>query len=102
MLSKESRSTSCTPGSIPPTPSGRLRERWAAEQHVAFPASSNDERFINRDELKYSLRSVWLYAPFVRHIYIVTVGHRPEWLDTDSGKVTIVPHREIFPNPGDL
>src|SRR5690606_3352643 len=31
-----------------------------------------------------------------------TVGHRPEWLDTDSGKVTIVPHREIFPNPGDL
>lgn len=78
------------------------RERCAAEQHVDLPASSNDERFINRDELKYSLRSVWLYAPFVRHIYIVTVGHRPEWLDTDSGKVTIVPHREIFPNPGDL
>ncbi len=78
------------------------RKRCAAEQQVDLPASSNDERFINRDELKYSLRSVWLYAPFVRHIYIVTAGHRPDWLDEESEKVTVVPHSEIFPNAADL
>lgn len=78
------------------------RERCAAQRRVDLPGSSNDERFINRDELKYSLRSVWLYAPFVRHIYIVTAGHRPAWLDTDSGKVTVVPHSEIFPSMDDL
>nr|PZN76856.1 MAG: hypothetical protein DIU57_17060 [Pseudomonadota bacterium] len=78
------------------------RERFAAEQHIDLPASSNDERFINRDELRYSLRSVWLYAPFIRHIYIVTAGHRPEWLDTDSGRVTVVRHSDIFPDPANL
>lgn len=78
------------------------RERFAAEWHIDLPASSNDERFINRDELRYSLRSVWLYAPFVRHIYIVTAGHRPAWLDMDSGKVTVVRHADIFPDQADL
>lgn len=78
------------------------RERCAAKYHVDLPASCNEERYINRDELKYSLRSVWLYAPFVRHIYVVTAGHQPAWLDTDSGKVTVVPHREIFPSEADL
>jgi|GEM_PF-430380 len=78
------------------------REACAAEEHIDLPAASNEERFINRDELKYSLRSVWLFAPFVRHIYIVTAGHRPKWLDLESDGVTIVPHYTIFENQADL
>jgi hypothetical protein len=55
-----------------------------------------DERFRNRDELKYSLRSIEQFAPWVRHIYIVTAGQRPAWLDADHPKITLVDHREIY------
>ena len=58
--------------------------------------SNHDERFTNRDELKYSMRSLEMFAPFVRNIYLVTSGHFPKWLRTDHPKVKIVPHREIY------
>lgn len=54
-------------------------------------------RFVNNDELKYSLRSVERYAPWIRHIFIVTDNQVPEWLDTSNPRVTIVDHSEILP-----
>ncbi len=54
-------------------------------------------RWRNNDELRYSLRSVEKYAPWINHIYIVTDGQCPEWLDTSNPKVTIVDHSEIMP-----
>ncbi len=58
-------------------------------------------RFRSRDELRYSLRSVYMYAPFVNHIYIVTCGQIPEWLRPHP-KITVISHEEIFPNKDDL
>lgn len=58
-------------------------------------------RFRSRDELKYSLRSIWKYAPFVDHIYIVTCNQKPKWLKHHP-KVTLVDHRDIFLKEGDL
>jgi hypothetical protein len=60
------------------------------------------ERFRNRDELKYSLRSIEMFAPFVRHIYIVTNGQRPDWLDDTSDRITLVSHRDIYRDPAVL
>ena len=54
-------------------------------------------RFHNRDELRYSLRSVDKYAPFIRNIYIVSDGQTPDWLNTDNPRISVVPHRQIFP-----
>ncbi|NBM18086.1 stealth family protein [Streptomyces sp. GC420] len=53
-------------------------------------------RYVSRDELKYSLRSLEMYAPFVRNIYIVTDGQTPDWLDTKADGVRVVDHKEIF------
>ncbi len=58
--------------------------------------ASGRARFISRDELRYSLRSVHLFAPWVRNIYLVTSGQIPDWLSPDDG-VTVVPHAEIMP-----
>jgi len=58
-------------------------------------------RFRNHDELKYSLRSLWKFAPFINHIYIVTCGQTPQWLQAHP-KITIVNHKEIFLNKTDL
>lgn len=60
------------------------------------PEVTDIARFQSRDELKYSIRSVLKYAPWVNHIYIVTNGQVPRWLDTEFEKVTVVPHSEIL------
>lgn len=78
------------------------RRAWAGQRPVSLESSDNDQRYLNRDELRYSLRSLWLHAPFVRNIFIVTAGHRPPWLDVTHSKVQVVPHSVIFPQPEDL
>jgi hypothetical protein len=51
--------------------------------------------------LKYSIRSVLKYAPWVRKIYIVSNCEPPAWLDTDNSKVDWVFHEQII-DPVDL
>ncbi|MFD7863730.1 stealth family protein [Streptomyces sp. NPDC057682] len=84
---------------------------WAAKRDAArsgragSPApglhaqAANDARFTSRDELRYSLRSLHQYAPWVRNIYLVTAGQQPAWLDTDVPGLRVVDHREIFSDP---
>ncbi|KAF7491895.1 N-acetylglucosamine-1-phosphotransferase subunits alpha/beta [Sarcoptes scabiei] len=55
-------------------------------------------RFFDNNELKYSLRSLYRYASWVRRIYIVTNGQIPNWLNLDHSQIRIVTHKEIFPN----
>src|SRR5690625_5293431 len=59
-------------------------------------------RFRDRGELRASLRSLEMYAPWIRKIYLVTDDQRPEWLDPDHGRVHVVDHREIFSDPSVL
>ncbi|RBM33445.1 stealth conserved region 3 domain-containing protein [Vibrio tarriae] len=62
-----------------------------------LPTSNSTSRYKSRDELKYSIRSIFLYAPWVRTIYIVTDEQIPSWF-IDSERVKIVDHKEIFPD----
>ncbi len=57
-----------------------------------------DCRFVDHDELKYSLRSVEMYAPWINNIYILTDGHYPKWLDLSHPKVKVVDHKDFIPN----
>jgi len=59
-------------------------------------------RFEDNDELRYSLRSVEKHAPWVRHIFIVTNGQIPSWLNLDDERVTVVSHSDIFLNKSHL
>ncbi|XP_072340883.1 N-acetylglucosamine-1-phosphotransferase subunits alpha/beta isoform X1 [Scyliorhinus torazame] len=59
-------------------------------------------RFEDNEELRYSLRSVERYAPWIRHVFIVTNGQIPSWLNLDNPRVTIVTHQEIFRNASHL
>jgi hypothetical protein len=62
------------------------------------PSSTHHSRFHNRDELKYSLRSLSLYAKYVRNIYIVTDNQIPSWLNLQHPQIHVVDHKEIFPD----
>lgn len=59
--------------------------------------SSSANRYRSRDELKYSLRSVDRYLPFIRKIFVVTDGQRPPWLQP-SDKLQIIDHTDIIPS----
>ncbi len=76
-----------------------LREMGA---EVPDLAALDPARFRSRDELRYSLRSVEMYAPWVRRVHLVTAGQVPEWLDLDHPKIHLVDHREIFADPSVL
>ncbi len=54
-------------------------------------------RFTSHDELRYSMRSLHLFAPWVRRIHLVTAGQAPAWLDTSHPSVQLVDHRDILP-----
>ncbi|XP_031330046.1 N-acetylglucosamine-1-phosphotransferase subunits alpha/beta [Photinus pyralis] len=62
----------------------------------------SSQRFDDKYELKFSLRSLEKYAPWVNHVYIVTNGQIPYWLNLDYEKVTVVSHEEIFADGDDL
>ena len=80
---------------------GSMQE-WAKQQDVHLDSACNEQRYVNRDELRYSLRSVTLYAPFVRNIFLVTAGHCPRWLNRTHDNVHVITHGEIFPSADDL
>lgn len=63
---------------------------------------NKDTRFVDYEQLRYSLRSVAAYAKFIRKIFIVTDNQIPYWLDTEHEKIVIVNHTEIFDNEKDL
>ncbi|WP_017541637.1 stealth family protein [Nocardiopsis halophila] len=87
-------------GDDPDLAAKRAHHRGEASEVTAHGAGAS--RYTSRDELKYSLRSLHAYAPFIRHVYIVTDGQTPDWLDTSAGGVTVVDHRDIFTDPDAL
>ncbi|WP_304452117.1 stealth family protein [Nocardiopsis sp. YSL2] len=78
------------------------RARYREGRSGLASHAANASRYTDHDELKYSLRSLRMYAPFVRHVYVVTDGQTPAWLDTEAEGVTVVDHRDIFADPGVL
>ncbi|XP_012264034.2 N-acetylglucosamine-1-phosphotransferase subunits alpha/beta isoform X2 [Athalia rosae] len=47
-------------------------------------------------------KSLEMYAPWVRHVYIVTNGQIPSWLDMDNPRLTLITHEDIFLDHKDL
>lgn len=55
-----------------------------------------DVRYVENNELLFSLRSIYNNAPWINHIYIVTDNQTPKWLKPHD-KITIIDHTEIIP-----
>ncbi|WNM35092.1 stealth family protein [Streptomyces sp. Li-HN-5-11] len=79
-----------------------LRQRASFSDTPYHDEAANAARYLSRDELRYSLRSLHLYAPWVRNIYLVTADQTPEWLNTDHPRIRVVSHKEIFKDPSAL
>ncbi|MDQ1555226.1 MAG: hypothetical protein QOI02_228 [Actinomycetota bacterium] len=72
------------------------RARAARMQaYIVGDGDDSEARYRQIDELKYALRSVYLFAPWVRRIFIVTDSPRPAWLD-EHPSVTIMRSEDFF------
>src|SRR5690554_3398902 len=78
----------------------RARARRMAS-YVVGEGDGSEARFRQLDELKYALRSVNLFAPWIRNIYIATDSPRPAWLD-EHPRVTLMRSEDFFRNLDDL
>lgn len=75
-----------------------LQSRYAQTRFDTDPARTRD----NLDLIKYSMRSVERFVPWVRKIHILTMRPQvPSWLDTASGRVQVV-HHDVVMDPGYL
>ena len=73
---------------------------WQKEKNkytIKSNADGSIYRYRDYGLLKYWFRGVDRFAPWVRKVYFVTWGHLPEWLNTDSPKLTIVKHEDFIP-----
>lgn len=50
-------------------------------------------------ELRYALRSLATYAPWIRRVHLLTDDGAPPWLDTAHPGLAVVGHREVFADP---
>jgi hypothetical protein len=55
-------------------------------------------RFRDNQELRYSLRSLERFAPWIRTVHLVTDGQVPGWLRTTHPRLNLVTHSDIFLN----
>ena len=79
-------------------------QRARARRMKSYVVGEGDDhaaRFRQIDELRYALRSVHLFAPWVRRIFIVTDSPTPYWLDEHPG-VTVMRSEDFFADPSVL
>ena len=78
--------------------------KWQAKRNafikrkVENSSTNFNGRYVNNDELKYSLRSVERYAPWIRKVFIVTDNQKPKWLDISNPKIQIIDQNDILPH----
>lgn len=72
----------------------RARARRMAS-YVVGEGDDSQARFRQLDELKYALRSIYLFAPWAGNIYVATDSPKPDWL-AEHPRVTFVTSEEFF------
>ncbi|HEX2247112.1 MAG TPA: stealth family protein [Arthrobacter sp.] len=83
-------------------PAYQAARRKRMEGVILGEGDDADARFRQINELKYALRSVYMFAPWIRNIYIATDSPVPEWLNAEHPAINIVRSEEHFKDPSVL
>lgn len=57
----------------------------------------SEARFRDHGFLKYWFRGVEQFAPWVRKVHFVTCGQKPEWLNVNHPKLSLIDHSDYIP-----
>jgi UDP-glucose 4-epimerase len=80
-------------------------QRQRAARQAAYVVGEGDDseaRYRQIDELKYALRSVHMFAPWIRNIYIATDSPVPPWLDAEHPRIHIMRSEDFFSDQSGL
>jgi len=55
------------------------------------------QRLRNMGTFRFSLRMLEQHIPWVRHVFVITNGVIPTWINTSSPKLKLIQHRDIWP-----
>ena len=64
-----------------------------------YGSMNSDARYQQFGEIYYAIHSLRKYAPWVRHVYLLTDEQTPDWLTRDKQNalgVIMVDHKEVF------
>jgi len=75
-----------------------LKQKYQALEDNPHPGATAPYRMESYDELKYLLRSVCRYAPWINKVHILVSHHqRPPWLVDSHVKLHVVNDTEVIP-----
>lgn len=66
------------------------------KKYNIYKGSNGEERYREWNQFHYWFRAVEKYAPWVRHVYLVTCGQVPDWLNTNHPKLRLVNHIDFM------
>ena len=73
------------------------RDVYLQAAHPGRQTDSSESRYRDWGTIKYVLRGIEQYMPWIRRVFFVTWGHLPEWLNPEAEKLRIVTHQEYIP-----
>ncbi|XP_077289661.1 N-acetylglucosamine-1-phosphate transferase subunits alpha and beta isoform X2 [Arctopsyche grandis] len=78
--------------------------KFAQLEGITDEDDLSPSRYDDKQELKYSLRSLEKYAPWIRQVFVVTAGQLPSWLNLQEGwgkygksRLKLISHEDIIP-----
>ena len=76
-----------------------IREKQAVTAQIAEIDQEIDgeQRYRDYGIFNYWFRMIEKHAPWVNHVYLVTNGQKPEWLNLEHPKLKLVAHKEFIP-----
>ena len=75
----------------------KKKQFWQKKEGLETITAVNPCRYTDNQELKYSIRSAQMYAPWIRKIFIITSNQIPEWLNIQHTKIQIINDLDIMP-----
>jgi len=80
-------------------------EKWIREKTKYYEMTDTQitkqanlpARYRNWDLLPYWFRAIEKYAPWVRTVFFVTCGHKPDWLNIENSKLRFISHSDFIP-----
>jgi hypothetical protein len=78
------------------------KQKEIGKRHEGSSGAFSEARFYDFGTLKYLLRSIELYAPWVNKVFLITDNQKPEWLNENCKRVVLKSHADFFKNTKDL
>lgn len=73
------------------------KKDYYLKQDTNIDIDAGENRYRDWESLKYVLRSIEKFAPWVNKVFFITDHQIPNWLNTKNEKLVVVNHEEYMP-----